>query len=109
MQVVVVLAIGVFLALGDTVFTFARQTLPPEAAKGVCEQGMRNTEEESNSKPYLVAIVNKIDYRQSLVELVTEIGLLEVPVASWVLQELQEGDVVTISFADERMGPPEFT
>jgi hypothetical protein len=40
---------------------------------------------------------------------VTEIGLFEASVTSQVLQELQEGDVVLISFVEEQAAFQEFT
>jgi hypothetical protein len=105
MQVVVAFTLGALLALGNIISAFAQQTSPSEAYRGVGAQRVRNTEGENGDKCYLTAIVNKIDYGQSRVELVTEIGLFEVPVTLQVLQELQEGEVVMISFVEEKAAP----
>jgi len=106
MQVIVAFTIGVFLTLGNLLFAFAPQTVLSGAYHGASIQSVRNTEGE-NEDTYLTGIVNKIDYKRSRVELVTEIGLFEVSVSPQVLQELQEGEVVMVSFAEEKAAPQE--
>jgi hypothetical protein len=108
MKVVVVFTIGALLALGNGISAFAQQILPSGDYRGAGEQEVRNIEEDNGAKFYLTAIVSKIDYGQNLVELATEVGLLEMSVAPQVLQELQEGEVVRISFVEEKAAPQEF-